>query len=139
MQAIIDYHTEIAIFIARVFLGLLFFFQGYDAIFNVKIDNIIESFYRPFSAKGIPKSLTVVGVWFTSYIELIGGLMLVLGLFKYAALYLLGADILIASIGFGIVKPMWDMQFVFPRLILLIFLLVIPTSWDIASIDHLIK
>ena len=136
MQNIIDYHQEVAVFIARVFLGLLFFFQGFDAIFKVKIANIIESFYRPFAEKGIPKGLTVIGVWTTSYIELIGGFLLTIGLFKYAALYLLGADIIIASIGFGIVKPMWDMQFVFPRLAIIIFLLVIPVGWDILAVDH---
>ncbi|MDZ4757557.1 MAG: DoxX family membrane protein [Bacteroidota bacterium] len=138
MQTIIDYHLEIAALIARVFLGLLFFFQGYDAIFNVKIENIIESFYGPFAVRGIPKRLTVIGVWVTSYLELIGGLLLTLGLFKYVSLYILGADIIIASIGFGIVKPMWDMQFVFPRLAILIFLMVIPVAWDTITIDYIL-
>lgn len=133
------YHTEAAVFLARVFLGLLFFFQGYDAIFNVKVPNIINAYKYQFSQKGIPMFLTAWGAWFTSYVELIGGLLLLLGFFKYLALYLLGLNLIIASIGFGITNAMWDMKFVFPRLVLLIFLLIIPSQWDIASFDNLIS
>ena len=139
MGAIIQYHEEAAVILARVFLGLLFFFQGYDAVFNVKVKNVIEAYENSFANKGIPKFLTVCGSWFTSYSELIGGLLLVFGLFEYYALYLLGINLIIASIAFGITSPMWDMRFVFPRLILLIFLLVVPHAYDIWSLDNLIN
>ena len=130
-------NQQIAAFIARVFLGFLFFFQGYDALFNVKIKNIVSAYVDEFAYKGIPKFFTIAGAWFTSYIEFFGGLLLVLGIFQPYTLYLLGLDLLLASIAFGISKPMWDMRFVFPRLILLIFLLAIPNSWNVISFDHL--
>lgn len=123
--------------IARLFLGFLFFFQGYDAIFNVKIRNIISAYSDEFANKGIPKFITIIGAWYTSYIEFIGGLLLILGVFQQYTLYLLGLDLLLASVAFGISKPMWDMRFAFPRLILLIFLLVIPSSWNAISLDNL--
>lgn len=130
-------NQQIAAFIARIFLGFLFFFQGYDALFNVKIKNIVSAYSDEFANKGIPKFLTVAGAWFTSYIEFIGGLLLILGAFQQYTLYLLGLDLIFASIAFGISTPMWDMRFVFPRLVLLLFLLVIPSSWNSISFDHL--
>ena len=139
MEAIIQHHEAAAVIIARVFLGLLFFFQGYDAVFNVKVNNIIEAYENSFANKGIPKFLTVCGSWFTSYVELIGGFLLVVGLFEYYALYLLGINLIIASIAFGITSPVWDMRFVFPRLALIIFLLVVPHSYDVWSLDNLIN
>lgn len=137
MEIINQYHYVIAAFIARVFLGFLFFFQGYDAVFRVKVENVIETFESEFSKKGIPKFLTVFAAWFTSYTELIGGALLIVGLFQYAALYLLGINLLIAAIGFGINTAMWDLRHVFPRLTLILFLLIIPQSLNIISLDKL--
>lgn len=139
METIIQFHESAAVFIARVFLGSLFFFQGYDAVFKVKVNTIISTYERIFSNKGIPVFLIKTGTWFTSYTELIAGLLLILGLFEYCALYLLGLNVIIASIAFSITQPMWDMRFVFPRLILLVFLLVVPASWDVWSIDNLLN
>jgi putative oxidoreductase len=138
MELLTEYNEMTATLIARVFLGLLFFFQGFDAVFKVKVSNVIEAYQATFENKGIPRFLTVCGSWFTSYVELIGGLLLILGLFQCYALPLLGINLIIASIAFGIVSPMWDMRFVFPRLALLLFLLVVPSAWDYYSIDHLI-
>lgn len=126
-----------AAFIARVFLGLLFFFQGYDAIFNIKIKNVIRTYETSFSQKGIPKLLTTGAAWFTSFAEFVGGLLLIVGVLQYYTLTVLGIDLLIASIGFGIVAPMWDMRHVFPRLIILLFLFLIPESWNAISLDNL--
>lgn len=126
-----------AVFIARVFLGLLFFFQGFDAVFNVKLQGVIETIEQPLSLKGVPRSFIIFGAYYTSYIQLIAGFCLIIGFAKYYALYLLGFDLIMASIAFGMVKPMWDMQFVFPRLMLLLFFLVVPSEWDVISVDYI--
>jgi putative oxidoreductase len=136
MYTIFHNHEIAGAFLARVILGLLFFFQGIDAVFNIKINGVLQTIEEPLSKIGIPKFLIVTGAWFTCYIELIGGFLLIIGFAKYYAMYLLGLDLIIASIAFGIMKPMWDMQFVFPRLVLLIFLLVIPSEWDVLSVDY---
>ena len=137
MEIINQHHYIIAAFVARVFLGCLFLFQGYDAIFKVKIQNVIGVFENDFAEKGIPRFLTVCASWFTTYTELICGFLLIIGLFEYAALYLLGANLIIAAIGFGINTPMWDTRHVFHRLILILFLLVLPQSWNTLSLDHI--
>jgi putative oxidoreductase len=138
MEIINQYHQIAAVFIARVFLGCLFFFQGYDAVFNIKIKNIIETYRAGFTNKGMPHFIIVLATWFTACTELVGGTLLLVGLFKYAALYLLGANMIIAAIGFGITTPLWDTRYVLPRLLLLLFLLVVPASWDVLLIEQLI-
>jgi uncharacterized membrane protein YphA (DoxX/SURF4 family) len=125
-----------AAFIARVFLGLLFFLQGYDKVFRIGVKQVIETFQSSLSSKGMPKSFTVMGVYFTSYIELIGGALLIIGFVKYYCLYLLGFDLLFAAFAFGMIEPVWDMKHIFPRLALLIFLMVIPSQWDVISVDY---
>jgi uncharacterized membrane protein YphA (DoxX/SURF4 family) len=138
MDIINQYHYIIAAFIARVFLGCLFFFQGYDAVFNVKIRNIISTYENDFANNGIPRFMTVMASWFTSLSALTGGALLILGLFEYAALYLLSINLIVAAVGFGINTPVWDTRHVFPRLLLTIFLLALPQSWNTISLDHLL-
>ena len=53
MEIISQWHQIAAIFAARVFLGSLFFFQGYDAVFNIKIKNVISTYQSSFSNHGI--------------------------------------------------------------------------------------
>jgi uncharacterized membrane protein YphA (DoxX/SURF4 family) len=138
MEIICQYNEIAAVFIARVFLGLLFFFQGYDAVFNVKIRNVIITYQYTFKIKGIPGSLTAFACWFTALTELAGGFFLIIGFCEYPALYLLGISLVVASIGFGINTPMWDTRFVFPRLVLLLFLLLVPQAWHTWSLDNLL-
>lgn len=138
LETLSQYHHEGAALIARLFLGCLFFFQGYDAVFRVKIRNVIGTFEPVFSRKGIPRILTGSAAWYTCCTALIGGALLIAGLFKYAVLYLLGANLVVAALGFGIDRPMWDTRHVFPRLALLLLLLIIPADWDTISIDHLL-
>jgi uncharacterized membrane protein YphA (DoxX/SURF4 family) len=126
----------IAVFIARIFLGLVFVFQGFDAVFRIGLKSVINTAYLPLMNSRVPKFFVVFGSFYTSYIQLIAGAFLVVGLFKYCALYLLGIDLLLAAIGFGMVTPVWDMRHVFPRLAILIFLLIAPSMWDTLSLDY---
>ena len=138
METLYEYHATAAATIARIFLGLLFFFQGYDAVFRVGIGKAIATYDEGFKPKGVPHLLTIAAAWFTAYTELICGALLVLGFMQYAALYLLGINLLIAATGFGIVTPLWDTRHVFPRLLLLLLLLLIPQAWNAWGLDHLL-
>ena len=130
-------YNEIAVaLILRVFLGILFVAQGYDKVFKIKIKGVYETFEVPMRPKNIPHFLLKLSAFFTSYAELIGGLCLIVGIFKFYILYLLGFDLLLVSIAMAMLNPMWDMQFVFPRLVILIALLLIPPAWDIISLDY---
>lgn len=137
MEIINQYHEVAAIFIARVFLGVLFFFQGYDAVFNIGIGNVIETYQNMFQNRRMPKFLVVLASWFTSYTEFFCGLLLVFGLFEYVALFLLGLNLIVAAIGFGLNTPMWDSKYVFIRLVLILLLLLTPHAWHAWSLDAL--
>jgi putative oxidoreductase len=134
-----QYNESVAALAVRVFLGVVFLCQGYDAIFRVKIRNVIETYESEFSSRGIPRFLTATGVWFTSMTELVCGLLLIAGLFQPIPVYLLTINILVASAAFSVTSPMWDMKHVFPRLASLIFLLIIPAEWNTWSLDQLIN
>lgn len=125
-----------AVLVARIFLGLLFFLQGYDKVFRLKVNQVIQTIHTPLEVKGVPNFFSVIGAYFTSYTELICGALLIIGFAKYYCLYLLGFDMLFAALAFGLVEPMWDMRHIFPRLVLLIFLLIAPSQWDVISIDY---
>jgi len=133
---ILHHHEIFGVLIVRLFLGILFFLQGYDAVFKVKISGVIQTIEEPMLRIGMPRFLIVISAYFTSYIELIGGILLIIGFAKYYAMYLLGIDLIVASIAFGMIKSMWDMQYVFPRLVILVFLLIIPSQWDVFSVDY---
>jgi hypothetical protein len=65
-------------------------------------------------------------------------MLLILGLFRYPATLLLGADLLVASFGFSMLKPVWDTQHVFVRLICIGFLLLLlPLEQDVLHLDAL--
>lgn len=135
MEFITQYHYIAAISIVRIFLGFLFFFQGYDAVFNIGIGKVIATYKEGFSSKGVPSVLTTLAALFTSYTELICGALLILGLFEIPALYLLGLNLIVAAIGFGMNNPLWDMRHAFPRLLLLLILLIVPIEWHKWSLD----
>lgn len=127
----------IAVLIVRLFLGVLFLAQGYDKVFKIGIGGVVQTFEHPLISRRFPKWLLYLSAVFTSYIELIGGCLLIIGFMKYYVLYLLGIDLLMVGIAFSIIQPMWDMQHVFPRLILLIVLLLVPAQWDVYGLDQL--
>lgn len=131
-------HESIAICLIRVFTGMLFLMQGYDKFFRMGMSNLIETIKAPFLNLGINMLTIRLFALLTSTIELIAGLFLILGLLKFPSLYALGFDLLIASFGMAIINPMWDMKHVFPRLILVSFLLLYPSVADTLAIDHFI-
>jgi putative oxidoreductase len=134
-----QYAHVITPLLMRLFLGLLFFFQGYDKVFRIGVRGVADAFETPMHQHAIGRPLLVSGAAITSYIELLGGLMLILGLFRYIALYALGFDLVLATIGLSIMQPLWDLQHVFRRFVILIALLIIPGTWDTFSLDYFLK
>lgn len=137
MELIEQYHFVAAITIARVFLGFLFLFQGYDAVVKIGMKTAIDTYHERFVQKGMSRALTSLAAVFTSYSGLVCGVLLILGLFEFSALYLLGLNLVITGIGFGMNEPLWDTRNVFPRLILLLLLLITPLEWHSFSLDYL--
>jgi len=139
MEAFTINNEAVLTFVLRVILGILFFFQGYDKVFKLKIWGVRDFFRQELGTIKVPDFVLTSTSWFTSYAELICGAMLIIGLFKQYALYILGIDLILVAGAFSLIKPMWDMQLLFPRLILLGVLLYLPAEWDVLSADYIIQ
>lgn len=124
-------------FALRFILGIMFFMQGYDKVINIKMEGVVRTVNNQYLDKNFPEWLVKVISYLTSYIELIGGLLLILGLFKTLAMYLLLLDLVIVSFGMSLLNPIWDMRYVLPRLIILTALILFPDNWDVLSFDNI--
>jgi putative oxidoreductase len=139
MNLMNDMNYTIGILMARIFLGLLFFIQGYDKVFNLGIKKVANTFIMELSHTRIPRPLIILSAYATSWIELMGGLWVMFGFMKYYALYALGLDMLLVTIAMGLISPLWDTNLVFPRLVIVLLLLFAPPVWDLFSIDYLLS
>ncbi len=111
---------------SRWLLAILFFFQAYDRIFRIGLKETTNIVYYQNTEQKLPFLLVEAGVYITSYLELICGILLFIGLFRDWAIYLLCVDMILAAFGFSYLKPMWDMKHFFPRFILLSIQLFLP-------------
>ena len=134
----LDNHAALML-ILRIMLAILFVFQGYDKVINLGMKKVTLTFQYELGSRKIPRWVVFSAAVYTSYIELIGGILLLIGLFKAYALYLLGLDLVLVTIAFSIIYPMWDMKMVLPRLVLLAALLYLPATWDTCSLDYILN
>jgi putative oxidoreductase len=134
-----EYKYHILELVVRTFTGIIFVFQGYDKLFNLKIKGVAETFYYEAQKENVPRPLVNGISAFTSAAEFFGGVLLILGLFKILVLALLGLDIILVSIAFSFVEPVWNMRHVFPRLMLIAALLAFPSEWERFSVDRVLK
>ena len=132
-------NESVLVFTIRVILGLLFFFQGYDKIFKVKMKGLISTFRYELGSIKVPNVLLKITTYYTSYVEFACGALLIIGLFTKYSLYLLGIDLILVVGAFSLIKPMWDMQLLFPRLMLLSILLYLPEEWNLISLDNILN
>jgi uncharacterized membrane protein YphA (DoxX/SURF4 family) len=126
-------------FFIRTLLGIIFLMQGYGKLFTMGVPHVYQSFFKAFEDTFLPKWLIISTAYYTSYVELIGGFLLIAGLFRIYAMCLLVLDLLIVSFGHGLMEPIWDLSHVIPRAILLAALFLLPPVWDTWSVDERIK
>ncbi len=120
-----DLNYNLAEVFVRCFLGILFIFQGYDKLFVVRIKNVIHAFHDDTDRKHIPHFLLVFTSYFTSITEFLGGILLITGLFHQIIPIILAFNLLIVAFAFSFIRPMWDLQHVFPRVVLLTLILLL--------------
>ena len=131
-------NRSIAVLSLRLVLGFIFLMQGYGKVFSMGVENVYNSFFLESYKDLLPNFLTYGTAYFTSYAELIGGLLLVIGFKRDWALYLLAIVLVVVTFGHGLATPIWDLSHVLFRLIPLVALLILPKAWDIYAIDKLI-
>ena len=82
------------LFFLRTLLGLIFLMQGFGKVFTWGVSGVYQNAFGGFENTWIPEFLLQATAYFTSYAELLGGLLLVLGLFRHTAYLLLGLVLL---------------------------------------------
>lgn len=126
----------IAITTLRLVLGLIFFFQGFGKVFTWGVEKVYHmDFFLPMYKDLLPEWLIHVTAYYTSYVELVAGFLVVIGLKRDFALYALATVLVIVTFGHGLSEPIWDLSHVMPRTILLATLLLLPKEWDKYSVD----
>lgn len=126
------------LFFIRVLLGIIFLMQGYGKVFTIGVSRVYEMFFKIYETL-LPKWLVLSTAYFTSYVELACGCLLVIGLFRKYALYVLALDLLVVSFGHGLMEPVWDLSHMMPRAVLLAALFLMPARWDIWNLDSLLR
>lgn len=125
-----------AMLFARGVLGLIFFMAGVWKVFELGPAGHVRRFFLPYQDTFLPTwSLWAVGATIP-FVELIAGALVIIGWRTRAALLSLGAVLLVVTFGHLLKEPLYAFhEHVFPRLALLLFLLVMPASEDRLSID----
>lgn len=123
------------LFFLRILLGLIFVMQGYGKLFTWGVDGVYQNAFRDYEGSWIPIFLLKATAYFTSYAELVGGALLVIGLFRQLTYLALGLVLLIVAYGHGLTSPIWDLHHIFFRAALLVALFLLPAEWDRWSLD----
>jgi uncharacterized membrane protein YphA (DoxX/SURF4 family) len=121
----------------RALLGIIFLMQGFGKVFTFGVPKVYGMFFKDFRATFLPNWVIWATAYYTSYVELICGFLLLIGLFRKCCLYLLAIDLVVVSFGHGLLEPIWDLSHVMPRAILLAALLLLPAEWDRWNVDRL--
>ena len=130
-------NRSLAVLFIRLILGFIFLMQGYGKVFTWGVESVYRADYFYGTYKNLLPDFIIHGTaYYTSYIELIGGLLLILGLKTNYALYALASVLVIVTFGHGLAEPIWDLSHVIYRTVLLAALLIFPPEWDRVSIDY---
>lgn len=122
---------------ARLILGLMFFQGAWWRVFELgPAEHARRFFVGPYADSFLPEwSLWLAGTA-VPFAELAGGGLVLLGLWRLQGLILLGGVLAVVTFGHLVAEPIYALNaHVFPRLVLVVFLLVTPPAWDRFSFD----
>jgi len=130
----------IATLTVRLLLGFIFLMQGYGKVVTWGVERVYQmDFFYPVFKDLLPDSIIRATAYYTSYIELIGGFMVVIGFKRDYALYALASVLVMVTFGHGLAEPIWNLSHVMYRAVLLVTLLIMPREWDRYSVDFLLR
>src|ERR1700753_2465139 len=124
-----DTRRALAIALARLVLGLIFFMAGVYKVFGQGPIAHAQQWFLPYRDTFLPAwSLWAVGTAIP-FIELIGGGLLLIGWRIRDALVGLGAVLVIVTFGHLLKEPLYAFhEHVIPRLALAVFVLMMPAA-----------
>jgi len=125
-----------AIFFVRWVLGLIFFMAGWWKTFSLGPAGHVRQFFLPFADTWLPIWLLWAVGAAIPVVELLAGGMMCLGLKVRAAGVALGFILIVVAYGHLLKDPLFDTtHHIFPRLVLLTFVLLAPPERDLLSLD----
>lgn len=131
------YSAASAVLLLRIILGILFISSGYDKLFRIGLPQVKLEYKNQLQRYKFPDFVFGFTAFYSAWVELIGGALLIIGLFKFITLSALGIDLIFVTIAMTLIQPLYDMKLVSVRLFLLtlIYFLHIP-SGDYFSLDY---
>ena len=113
---------------------------GIYKVWNLTPAGHVRKWFLPYQDTFLPTwSLWAAGLAIP-FAELLGGAALVAGWRVREALWALGVVLVVVTFGHLLKEPLYPFhEHVFPRLALLLFVLVMPREDDTFSIDHLLR
>jgi len=130
-----------AILFARLVLGLIFGMAGWGKIVQMgAVEHAHRYFVDPYASSWIPSWLLWTLGISIPFVEFAAGWLLVVGLFVRPALLALGAILAIVTYGHLLKDFLHEFHtHVIPRLVLLLFILAMPRSDDLLSLDRWLR
>lgn len=141
MNRINNLNTSWALLFARGVLGFIFFMAGVYKVFQMgPFGHARKLFVEPYADTFLPIwSLWAVGT-IIPIIELVAGAFVILGFRTRDALISLGFVLVVVTFGHLLKEPFYEFHtHVIPRLVLLLFVLMVPHEEDRFSVDYLLK
>lgn len=132
-------NRTVFLFSARWILGFIFLMAGYGKVFSWGISNVYKSSFASFNETFLPEFLLQFTAYYTSYVELLAGILLIIGFKRDYALYALASVLIIVTFGHGLQSPIWEVKDVVFRAILMGALLMVPAEWDKWQIERVWK
>ena len=125
-------------FFPRLMLGLIFFMAGWYKCFQITpMDHAANYFTGPYADTWIPHFLLLVTGVTIPVLELVAGLMLIIGFRVREALLVLGGILLLVTYGHLLKEPLYDTtSHIFPRTILLMAVFLCPGKSDVLTLDY---
>ena len=130
-----------ALLFARGVLGLIFFMAGVHKVFQVgPLQHARKLFVEPYAHTFLPTwSLWATGAA-VPVIELLAGVLVIIGLRTREALISLGFVLVLVTFGHLLTEPFYEFHsHVIPRLALVLFILLLPREDDRLSVDSFLK
>lgn len=128
-----------ALLLTRLMLGLIFFMAGVFKVFEMgPIAGAQRMFVEPYADTFLPVwALWASGVT-VPFVELIAGFLVIIGLWRKPAYVALGGVLALVTFGHLLADPFYAFHHhVFPRTVLLLFLLWAGPADDTLSVDAL--
>lgn len=136
-SGIAQWNRPVALLGLRLIIGFL---SAQIAMFKLFIDGLGSQmqWFEAQAAWGFPSWFLWGTNIYCAVVELLGGLMLVLGLGRDIALWAILSVLVIVTFGHGLEGAVWDIEQMIFRLALISLLLLLPAAWDRIRIDTLL-